>query len=279
MTAGRAGANDFVELQRVSVSLGTFVAIDARLAGGSAQAQGALDSAWEAFARVDERMHPTRPGSDLRAIADSRPGERVPVHPWTFATLTLARQMWQDSNHLFDPCVPELAGRMGDIDLVAPYYVRRGSPPLALDLGGIAKGFAIDRAIEALQAARCTSGQVNAGGDVRHFGDEPGRIAIRIRGVLAGCIELGNEALAISEPRSDLSPAEHRGFYSPLTAAAIEGRFVAIVAASAAVADALTKCAIVCPASALAGLLDAHGARLVEESVLAETLSPGTENL
>jgi thiamine biosynthesis lipoprotein len=43
--------------------------------------------------------------------------------------------------------------------------------PLWLDLGGIAKGYAVDRAVTALRAAGVHGGVVNAGGDLRVFGD------------------------------------------------------------------------------------------------------------
>ena len=39
--------------------------------------------------------------------------------------------------------------------------------PMLLDLGGIAKGFAVDRAIHELRRGGCTQGVVNAGGDLR----------------------------------------------------------------------------------------------------------------
>src|SRR5207244_12538908 len=38
------------------------------------------------------------------------------------------------------------------------------------DLGGIAKGFGVDRAVEAFNCAEVPSGVVNAGGDLRVFG-------------------------------------------------------------------------------------------------------------
>lgn len=43
-----------------------------------------------------------------------------------------------------------------------------------LDLGGIVKGWTVDRAIESL-SARCPNACINAGGDVRAEGSEPGR--------------------------------------------------------------------------------------------------------
>ncbi len=41
---------------------------------------------------------------------------------------------------------------------------------MRLDLGGIAKGYAVDKAIEAMQACGATGGMVDLGGDIRCFG-------------------------------------------------------------------------------------------------------------
>ncbi len=53
----------------------------------------------------------------------------------------------------------------------------------AIELGGIAKGYAVDRAVEVLQEQGITAGMVWAGGDLRVFGSKPGgkpwRIAVR----------------------------------------------------------------------------------------------------
>jgi len=46
---------------------------------------------------------------------------------------------------------------------------------MRLDLGGIAKGYAIDRAVEAMQKSGATGGMVDVGGDIRCFGTPPRR--------------------------------------------------------------------------------------------------------
>jgi thiamine biosynthesis lipoprotein len=69
---------------------------------------------------------------------------------------------------------------------------------VCVDLGGIAKGYAIDRAVEALRRARVVGGMVDVGGDLACFGEQadgrdwpvdvkdpfgPGRLArLRVRG-------------------------------------------------------------------------------------------------
>ena len=73
--------------------------------------------------------------------------------------------------------------------------------PVSLDLGGIAKGFAVDKAVETLRAHRVTDGVVNAGGDLRVFGSEPQPIWIRRSDAIEACQlvgALGNGAIATS---------------------------------------------------------------------------------
>jgi thiamine biosynthesis lipoprotein len=256
--------DESVTVQRVTVALGTFVSIEARVRGTEAAGRDALDAATAVFELIDATLHPTRAGSDLATIARARAGESILVQAWTFQVLVLARQLWAASEGFFDPCLPELPGRFGDLDLLEPNVVKRTGASLAIDLGGIAKGFAIDRAVELLQAGGCLSGLVNAGGDARVFGDERRVLDLRAGGVVRGSMVLANEALAVSEPRSAASPSEHRGFYSPLTGETVSGRVVAVRAGSAAIADALTKCAILCPPVTLQRLLAQYDARLVD---------------
>ena len=51
--------------------------------------------------------------------------------------------------------------------------------PLTIDLGGIAKGFAVDCAIDVLKKAGAQGGIVNAGGDLRGFGLQEETVRIR----------------------------------------------------------------------------------------------------
>jgi thiamine biosynthesis lipoprotein len=78
------------------------------------------------------------------------------------------------------------------------------SPGLAIDLGGFAKGVAVDRAIGQLRAAGVENAIVNAGGDLRaigRHGDRPWRIGIRdprSTAVLAVIEIAGDEAVFTS---------------------------------------------------------------------------------
>jgi FAD:protein FMN transferase len=72
---------------------------------------------------------------------------------------------------------------------------------LTIDLGGIAKGFAVDCAVLALKQAGAQAGLVNAGGDLRAFGLQKETVRIRYPldpGRAAGIVTLRNRALATS---------------------------------------------------------------------------------
>ncbi len=63
---------------------------------------------------------------------------------------------------------------------VARYRVRLAKHGMAIDLGGVAKGYAVDRAISALRYGGATGGVVNAGGNLRVFGSGASRtVAVR----------------------------------------------------------------------------------------------------
>jgi FAD:protein FMN transferase len=240
--------------------MGTWVAIEAQ-ASQASDLDIALESAMSQVDRVDRLMHPTRHGSDLARISGANPGEPTVVDPWTFAVLRQAAQLNLQTGGLFDPCLASRVGRMPDLVLREPGIVECKAP-LAVDLGGIAKGFAIDRAVEALLAHECVYGLVNAGGDLRVFGT-PHAIQVRTSSTEVLQVELVDAALAASAPRSTASPSGHLGYYLGTTGETIEGRQVAIVAPQAMVADALCKCVMFCPPAVLSTLLERYGARLL----------------
>lgn len=259
---GQAGAISSVNFQRVTVGLGTFVTIQARGPLDAVAQRRALDRGCEVFQTVGALMHPTTPGSDLTRIAEASPGSLVSVHPWTFEVLSLAQKVWRSSAGHFDPCIPASPAGVGDLQLVEPASVRAPARTALLDLGGIAKGFAIDQAVDVLVREGCTSGLVNAGGDVRAFGPHPYEIDVQVRDELRRLL-LTAGALAVSAPKSARSPSGHRGFYSRATGTVLAGRAVGVLAPTAAVADALTKCALACPPDVLRRVLDEFYASLL----------------
>jgi len=154
------------------------------------------------------RMSSFRDDSDVARVNRGPHDEPIPVTPETLAVLALAREVSVASDGAFDVTVapvvdawgfgpghdrrvvPEaesgvLRTRVGWPRLAldaATSSVRKATPGLQIDLSGIAKGWAVDRAADALAAMGCTDFMVEAGGEVhtrgRNANGEPWQIAI-----------------------------------------------------------------------------------------------------
>ena len=206
------------------------------------------------------------------------------VHPWTYSVLRRALHFATLSNGLFDISVAPLLVEAG----LLPHTVGSTSEwgnwqslellpdnrifftkPMLLDLGGIAKGFAVDQAIHALRRGGCTEAIVNAGGDLRRFGRAPHPIYLRRSTGPVQVAELRCGAVATSRPYKSVPDrlAQPIGcIIDPKLQRPWNGQGSVMVAArSCMIADALTKVA------ALAGpscqpLLDRFGAQAMWDS-------------
>jgi thiamine biosynthesis lipoprotein len=122
--------------------------------------------------------------------------------------------------------------------------------PLWLDVGGIAKGFAVDRAAARLQQWSVPAFLINAGGDMRIHGEGLERVALAAHPksgdeVLAPVLEVSNASVASSRSPSLEEWQEDRAFGPHVDGAQRTrippGRFACVVAEDCIVADALTK--------------------------------------
>ena len=179
----------------------------------------------------------------------------LPVDPWTYRVFQLALAFWRISAGAFDCTIGArqaaagrlparggdpgaAAGSSSDIDLSESSRVRyRGK--LYVDLGGIAKGFAVDRAVDALRRAGATAGVVNAGGDLRAFGASAEPVHVRLERGLVSIGEIQNAAVATS--CSESTPPPGLPILDGRSARRPVARLVSVFAAHCVVADALTK--------------------------------------
>jgi thiamine biosynthesis lipoprotein ApbE len=152
------------------------------------------------------------------------------------------------------------------IHLLPDNRVRFADPSVKIDLGGIAKGFAVDRAVEALHRHGIAEGLVNAGGDLRAFGPRSHLVDVR-----HPCqpdrpfyrVALWNSSLASSAGRFD-PLCSHNALDSsvidPATAMPVRSISGATVCAPGCmIADALTK-VVMNAGEAAAPVLEHHGA-------------------
>lgn len=175
-----------MRIARARPLLGTVVVV--RAEGPSGWIDDAVERAFAAVADIQRRMSFHDPESELSQLnrAAAHAPQRVSAATWRVLRAALA--MARASDGAFDPTV---GGRLvlwnqlpapvdavqvdphadwRDVELGRAHRVRFRKP-LWLDLGGIAKGYAVDRAIAVLRAAGMHGVVVNAGGDLRAFGD------------------------------------------------------------------------------------------------------------
>jgi len=270
-------------VRRARPLLGTFVEIEA---SGPVQAEvmSAIDAAFDAASTVHRLMSFHDPDSDVSRLNREAFDRPVKVHEWTFDVLTTSVELHRRSAGLFNVAVASSLQAMGllprhkgavevqppppeAIELLDGQMVRFRHRHAKIDLGGIAKGFAIDRALDALREAGSLAwGLANAGGDLAAFGAqvqsahvrhprEPGRVICRV--------EFANEALASTARRFDpfrSAQTAESAIVDPhgqTPANAIDG--VTVRASSCMIADALTKIVMISGTGA-AGLLELYNA-------------------
>jgi FAD:protein FMN transferase len=234
-------------VRRARPLLGTCVEISVE-GLDDARASHAIDQAFAEIAAVHRLMSFHEAGSDLDRLHRARIGARICVDARTHEVLTWSARIASASAGRFDPTVaarqvargllprpasswsPQAAADWRDIELFDSHDVRLAKP-LWIDLGGIAKGYAVDRAVEMLVGAGARQVCVNAGGDLRIAGARAESIHVRMAAGICAMpsVELANGALATSAGTATRGGARNAQ------------RIVSVVAPLCVVADALTK--------------------------------------
>jgi thiamine biosynthesis lipoprotein len=135
----------------------------------------AFEAAFDAVLRVQRCMSRFEAQSDVARFNAMTAGEAIKVDAATAQVLEAARRLQRQTGGGFDITLGTGAHGWA----CEGTTLRKTEPGTCLDLAGIAKGYAVDRAVEALQAAGATRGWVNAGGDLRVFGDLEAPVHLR----------------------------------------------------------------------------------------------------
>ena len=272
------------EIRRMRPVLGTFVEVGGH--GGSGLLEGAVEAAYVALQQIHDLASFQEPDSQLSRL-NRQPGDFLALHPLLILMLRLADGMGRRSQGLFDCAVGGRLVREGVLpDHGGPIPVLVGGPddlvfrgrevclrrPIRITLDGLAKGFAVDRAIMALRAHGLSAGWVNAGGDLRVFGDV--RLPIQRREANGALTELGllhDAAMASSATCLSGDGMADGRFPGRIVAAGVvpAAAVWTVLARKAWRADALTKVAALAPAQERMALVASLGGFLVEEIVMA----------
>ena len=240
--------------------LGTYVEISIDDACGNHIA--AIEQAFNAIATVQKLMGFHDPNSELSMINSHAHLNELEIHPWTSEVLQIAREVYSLSGGLFNCGIGHHLVASGLLPTQINQQVRQyggiedlqwittnkifSTKPLCLDLGGIAKGFAVDIAVQCLRTSGVESGSVNAGGDLRVFGNQAQTIYLREPSKPNQVINIGelqNGAIATSGlylSAREKNTVSH--FINPISGQAVDTpHSYSVIANECIYADALTK--------------------------------------
>jgi thiamine biosynthesis lipoprotein len=280
--------------------MGTFAHLKA-IAQDKDTAEKCVETAFAELKKVDKLMSDYKSDSEISEVNREAAKGLVKVSKSTFEVLQKSAEFSRLSEGAFDITIAplselwRLAAEVNSVPSEEELAVARSKTGyeklfldanemtvrfavegMKLDLGGIAKGYAIDRAIEAMQAGGAVGGMVDVGGDIRCFGLPPkGKKTWRIglqnpadpdsdEETLAGepdqvlmVLKLTNAAIATSGGYRRfvlIEGKKHSHIVNPDTAASAEGlSSVTIISQNALDADALaTSVSVMGPEKGLA---------------------------
>lgn len=264
--------------KRMRPLLGCYVEIG--LPASATAAQFAFNQAFARIELIHNLLSFHQLASDLSRI-NSAQGGAVICHPLSIQCLRLARATMRASQghfnctlgaaliaakalpqHDYPNLYPEQLLAHGDWqDIVIDKSSVRLRRPVLLSLDGIAKGFAVDSAIAELKKAGIAQGWINAGGDMRVFGELI--LPVTVRDHLRAEHALGGlQDAAIATSTSAASP-EYPGLLLDFSGSAVSAMTSTVIARRAWRADALTKVAASVPPSQRAAIIARLGGRWI----------------
>ncbi len=170
-----------IAFRRMRPLLGTYVEV------GTLTESNAIPPDFGSYFEIIEKVHSLLSfhdaKSDLSRLNGSN-GQAVELHPLSIRVLKLAKAFSRASNGAFNPTVGgslqkigalPIHGKLNSLDFgdETDIYIYGNTAkllrPIQVTLDGIAKGYAVDLAINLMRKS-LSNGWVNAGGDLRAFG-------------------------------------------------------------------------------------------------------------
>jgi thiamine biosynthesis lipoprotein len=184
-------------MARDEAIMGTRITVELR-ADNAAKGSAAIDAVMAEMRRIDTLMSHYKPDSELSQINLHAAEAPVQVDRELFDLLKLSLHFSEITDgafdityagvgHLYDyrrhirPTEAEIQAALPTVNwrnlILDPdkLTVKFAMPGMRIDVGGIGKGYAVDRCIGILQSMGITHALVTAGGDSRIIGDRDGR--------------------------------------------------------------------------------------------------------
>jgi len=178
-------------IERVQLQMGTYARV--LIYGGNNKD---VDAAFSEIKKLDNLLSDYNPKSEISEINNMAGEKAVKVNPQVIEVLEIAKNIASETGGVFDPTIGALTigvyrfGRESDDepnienidkakslvnykDLIiegdSVYLKRKG---MMIDLGGIGKGYAVEKAVTVLKERGIKRGVVSLSGDLKVFGDE-----------------------------------------------------------------------------------------------------------
>ncbi|MET0281939.1 MAG: FAD:protein FMN transferase [Steroidobacteraceae bacterium] len=268
-----SGAVQAAWLYRDEAIMGTRCAVEL-WAEDRQRGEAAIDAVFADMRRIDTLMSTYKPESEVSRVNRDAGSAPVAITPELFALLETAQYYSKISSGAFDityasvgylydyrahvhPDEQSIRAALPGVDYrqlrldQAARTVFFGKPGMRIDLGGIAKGYAVDRGIDILKARGFGHAMVNAGGDTRVVGDRFGKpwvVGIRHpdrKDELALRVPLTDAAFSTSgdyERYFEEGGVRYHHILDPRTGRSPhEVRSVTVIASNATRTDGLTK--------------------------------------
>lgn len=291
----------FLQLDKSFLQMGTVVNLTVLTDESESVAQEGIERALSAFQDVEKVCSRFDEDSELRRLSQHI-GEVVAISPRLFGPLRFALTLADLTDGLFDPTIGRLLQAQGfnrhylsggvvhdieaapgdtsyrDVLLDEQAHTVQLLRPLTLDLGAVAKGFAVDLAAQELR--QFPGFVIDAGGDLYVSGknsqDKPWHVGIRHPqqpNETIASIRATNVAVCTSggyERRSPKNPDMHHLIHPETGISPTELVSSTVIAPFAMMADALSTIALLLGRSDGIDLLEAFGANglLIDQSLL-----------
>ena len=244
------------------------------------KARQAIEAAFEEIRRIDDLMSSHKPSSAIAIVNRDGHKRQVTVEKELFQLIREAVSISEQSGGAFDITIwplsrlwgfetggkvptdrerEKIVGYVGYRYLIMDekiHSVGFVKESMGLDLGAIAKGWAVDRAIAKLEAAGIRNAIIDAGGDLRVIGGRPGKGSWRIGvqhprepGRLLMTFDLSDTAISTSGDYERFfmeGGVRYHHILDPVTGMPARGcQSVTVLAPTAAEADACATAAFV----------------------------------
>ncbi len=218
---------------------------------------------WDEFDRIGNIFNPFDPNSETGRLNSQNTRGPIPVSKEIYNVLQLSEKLWDASDGAFDPTMLQIKQLWNDavktqqipsnmeirrimahtglekVERAADRHeVKLESKNIRFDFGGIAKGYAVDKVVNLVQAHGIENAMVSLAGEIRTFGknnDAPWRIGIQhpenmnaLWGIVSSDINLNISTSGNYRQPLIISGQEFYHIFSPKTGRPVSERILGV---------------------------------------------------